>query len=104
MKQVFMNIILNSIQAMPEGGSLTVKCHYHKESHLAQVEISDTGTGMSQEVLANAFEPFFSTKPDGTGLGLSNVRKIIELHGGNIRLESAEGQGTKAIIALGVSS
>jgi signal transduction histidine kinase len=104
MKQVFMNVILNSIQAMPGGGSLTFKCHYDKESRLVQVEISDTGTGMSQEVLANAFEPFFSTKPDGTGLGLSNVRKIIELHGGNIQIESAEGQGTKAIIALGVSS
>jgi signal transduction histidine kinase len=101
---VFMNVILNSIQAMPGGGGLTVKCHYAKESRLVQVEISDTGTGMSQEVLANAFEPFFSTRPDGTGLGLSNVRKIIELHGGNIRIESTEGQGTKAIITIGVSS
>ena len=111
MKQVFMNVILNSMQAMPEGGNLTISCHeqvtdksdnysYDKESRAVQVEISDTGIGMSQEVLARAFEPFFSTKSGGTGLGLANVKKIMEQHGGSIQIESTEGQATRVVISL----
>lgn len=103
-KQVFMNVILNSMQAMPEGGELTINCYHDSESGAVQVEISDTGIGMSQEVLARAFEPFFSARSDGTGLGLANVKKIMELHGGNILIESEEGQGTKVIAKFEVSS
>lgn len=103
-KQVFMNVILNSMQAMPEGGELTINCHHDSEAGAVQVEIWDTGVGMSQEVLEHAFEPFFSTKSDGTGLGLANVKKIMELHGGNIRIESEEGRGTKMTIKFEVSS
>jgi signal transduction histidine kinase len=66
-----------------------------------QVDISDTGVGMSQEVLSRVFEPFFSTKSGGTGLGLANVKKIMELHKGNIEIESTEGQGTRVIISIG---
>ena len=103
MKQVFMNVILNSMQAMPEGGELAINYHYDTENHRAQVvEVSDTGVGMSQEVLSHAFEPFFSTKTGGTGLGLANVRKIMEQHGGNIQVESAEDQGTKVIVSIEV--
>jgi len=116
MKQVFMNVILNSMQAMPAGGTLIVKVtsqqstvnrgletsDYGLETNEVQVEISDTGIGMSQEVLARAFEPFFSTKSGGTGLGLANVKKIIEQHGGSIQIESKEGQGTRAIIKFSI--
>jgi signal transduction histidine kinase len=100
MKQVFMNVILNSMQAIPEDGKITIKCHYEEETHTVQVVISDTGTGMSQEILAQAFEPFFSTKSGGTGLGLANVKKIMEQHGGGIKVESEEGQGTKVVISI----
>ena len=103
-KQVFMNVILNSMQAMPEGGELAINYHYDAESHRAQVEVSDTGNGMSQEVLTRVFEPFFSTKTGGTGLGLANVRKIMEQHGGDIQIESTEGQGTKVIVSIEVTS
>jgi len=98
MKQVFMNVILNSMQAMPEGGELTIDYNYDAENRMAQVVVADTGVGMSRDVLARAFEPFFSTKSGGTGLGLANVKKIMEQHGGEIRIESAEGQGTKVSI------
>jgi len=124
MKQVFMNVILNAMQAMPEGGKLTAEVtsqqstvnsqqpivnrgletsDYGLETNGVQVEISDTGIGMSQEVLARAFEPFFSTKSGGTGLGLANVKKIMEQHGGGIQIESTEGQGTRVIIRFSIS-
>lgn len=100
MKQVFMNVILNAMQAMPEGGKLNIDYHYDAEIRSIQVNISDTGVGMSQEVLDHAFEPFFSTKSGGAGLGLANVKKIMEQHGGNIQIETAEGQGTKVAVDL----
>jgi len=98
MKQVFMNIILNSMQAMPDGGKIIIRCVQDSDS--IQINISDTGIGMSEEVLKHAYEPFFSAKSDGTGLGLTNVKKIIELHGGDIQMDSAENQGTKVIIKI----
>jgi len=103
-KQVFMNVILNAMQAMPDGGELAIKGHYDSDAGAVQIEISDTGIGMSQEVLAHAFEPFFSTKSGGTGLGLANVQKIMEQHKGDIRIESEEGQGTKVTIEFEVLS
>lgn len=100
MKQVFMNIILNSMQAMPDGGMITIQCNYEQHEKKIYIEVSDTGIGMSQNVINHAFEPFFSSKSDGTGMGLANVKKIIELHNGSIKIESAEGKGTKVIISL----
>jgi signal transduction histidine kinase len=102
-KQVFMNVILNSMQAMPEGGELAIECRCDDAGDKVQLVFSDTGIGMSQEILDQAFEPFFSNRDGGTGLGLANVEKIIELHGGSIQLESTEGQGTKVIIKLEVA-
>jgi two-component system sensor histidine kinase AtoS len=101
MKQVLMNVVLNSMQAMSEGGKLTIECRHDSERSAVQVEISDTGTGMSKETLAHAFEPFFSNRPGGTGLGLANVKKIMEQHGGSIQIESTVGKGTKVIIGIG---
>ena len=100
MKQVFMNVILNSMQAMPEGGELTIDYRYDSENCSVQVNISDTGTGMSQEVLDHAFEPFFSTKSGGAGLGLANVKKIMEQHGGDIQIETEADRGTEVIISI----
>lgn len=104
MRRVFMNIILNSMQAMPDGGKLIIRCNHNIQSHSIFVEIEDTGVGIPKEVLDRAFEPFFSARSGGVGMGLANVRKIIEQHGGSIDMESKEGQGTKVIIRLEVTS
>lgn len=98
MKQVFMNLILNSMQSMPDGGKLSIKCY--KEHKSVIILIEDTGSGMSKETLSQAFDPFFSTKPGGAGLGLSNVKKILEQHGGKVHLKSQLGHGTRVIIEI----
>jgi two-component system sensor histidine kinase HydH len=96
--RAFLNIFLNSIQAMEGGGRLTVSVRGGKESWL--VDIEDTGYGISKDNLKRIFNPFFTTKEKGTGLGLSIVRKIIEGHGGSMAIESSEGQGTRVKIRL----
>lgn len=101
MKQVFMNIIINSMQAMPNGGNLKIACDYDQND--VCVEISDTGIGMQKDVLDHAFDPFFSAKSGGTGLGLTNVKRIIELHNGKVEMESIENQGTKIKIYLRIN-
>lgn len=95
MRQALMNIIINSIHAMPEGGTLTVTCGYDREASFVELTIADTGIGMSQDVLEHVFDPFFSRRHGGTGLGLTNVKRIIEQHGGTVNIESEEGVGTK---------
>ncbi len=98
--QVLMNIIVNAIQAMPNGGTLTIRTLL-RDSHICIV-ISDTGTGMSEEVKKQIFIPFFTTKEvgKGTGLGLSVALGIIESHGGRIEVESEEGKGSVFYVKL----
>jgi PAS domain S-box-containing protein len=96
--QVFLNIILNSIQAMESGGYLDVRIH-DTESEW-KVQISDTGKGIASSKLHRIFNPFFSTKRDGTGLGLSIAHEIIIQHNGKLWAESIEGQGTTLTIHL----
>ncbi len=97
-KQALLNLLLNAQQAMPGGGELTIQAVGEGlEIHLSLI---DTGKGMSPEVLAKVFRPFFSTKPGGTGLGLPTVRKIIEAHGGSIEVQSEIDRGTKFTIRL----
>lgn len=95
MKQVFINIINNALQAMPQGGDLRIRLNPVGE-HEAMIEFADTGVGISPENLQKIFEPFFSTKEDrdGTGLGLSISYRIIQHHGGRIDVESGPGKGT----------
>ncbi|MDI6798325.1 MAG: response regulator, partial [Desulfatibacillaceae bacterium] len=114
MEQVFMNLFLNAGQAMPRGGTLTVStanagpekaksaCQGSPALPAVRVMVSDTGHGMSDEVKARIFEPFFSTKPmsRGTGLGLFSAYGIISNHGGAIDVESEPEQGTTFIITL----
>jgi signal transduction histidine kinase len=105
LKQVFMNLIINSINAMPEGGSLTVSIDLVKSETLSrpthlEVKIKDTGQGISKEAQEKLFEPFHTTKNGGMGLGLSISRKIVEQHNGNIGLESELDQGTTFTIRL----
>ena len=98
MKQVFLNLLLNAIQAMPHGGTLTVHIGVCTGSLL--VSIADQGEGISPQVRAQLFDPFFTTKEGGTGLGLSISQRIIEGHNGRLRLFSQQGEGTKVCIRL----
>lgn len=90
--QVLMNIYLNSIQAMPDGGLLRTDV-FSRNDHLVIV-ISDTGGGMSEETMSQLFNPYFTTKNTGTGLGMAIVQKIIDAHNGEIAVSSEEGKGT----------
>jgi PAS domain S-box-containing protein len=107
LRQVFLNLVLNALDAMPEGGVVRIATGLDQmqgeddELHPAvRVEFSDSGEGMPPDVRARLFEPFFTTKPDGTGLGLSIVYQIVQAHNGQIEVESQEGIGTTFIILL----
>jgi len=102
LNHLFMNIILNAVQAMQGKGKLTVKSYFSDNSQRVGVEISDTGSGIPAEILSRIFEPFFTTKEEGkgTGLGLSLAYNIVKNHGGSISTESKPQGGTKFIIEL----
>lgn len=99
-KRAISNIIINAIQAMPKGGQLYITTSWDKSQRTAIIEITDTGIGISQENIDRLFEPYFTTKPNGTGLGLAITYRIIESHGGNIRVKSTEGQGATFTVVL----
>ncbi len=100
LQQVFLNIILNSKDAMPEGG--TIKITTELKDELILIKFSDTGIGISQQNISKIFSPFFSTKESkkGMGLGLSNSRWIILKHKGDIQVESKPNEGTTFSIYL----
>jgi len=100
-KQALLNLLLNAEQAMPNGGELTIQAM--KENDHVTLSLIDTGKGMTPEVLAKVFKPFFSTKPGGSGLGLPTTKKIIAAHGGTIDAQSEVGRGTKFTIRLPAS-
>lgn len=99
LRQLFMNIVINSLYFTPEGGNITIETgvdHSEVEGELVEVSIRDTGPGIPEEIIDRIFDPFFTTKPigEGTGLGLAICHKIVEEHGGSIGVESREGKGT----------
>ena len=98
MRSTLINLLLNSIQAMRDGGTLTVSTYSSADS--VHIEVSDTGVGMTEEHLKNVFEPFYTTKSQGLGLGMYYVQKVIQLHGGSIEIESNAGEGTRVKITL----
>ncbi|MFO0768127.1 MAG: ATP-binding protein [Nitrospiraceae bacterium] len=104
MKQVLLNLVLNAVQAMPTGGTLTIGVTLQRAESAdlseVQVTVSDTGCGIAPEHLSRVFDPFFTTKDHGTGLGLAIVHALIEAHHGRIDVESVAGQGTTFIIVL----
>ena len=101
LKQVFMNIFLNAIDAMSQSGTLTVATKTTDAS--LEIIIQDTGCGITPKDLSHIFDPFFSNKDNGTGLGLSITHGIIQEHKGKIRVESVGGQGTDFTIELPVA-
>jgi len=99
LQQAFVNLFLNSLEAMPPHGTLTVGTGPTNGRNLL-VTVSDTGTGISPEIIDKLFEPFFTTKPNGTGLGLPITRRIIYEHGGSISVESQPNKGATFTILL----
>ena len=101
LRDVFTNVIFNAVDAMPEGGTLTVRALPDSATSSAVAEVTDSGTGMTPEVQRRCFEPFFTTKGHGgTGLGLARVYGIIQRHRGTIEIDSAPGRGTTIRIRL----
>jgi len=103
MKQVFMNLILNAIQAMKGGGSMAIATRPYAQDQggqFVQVEIRDTGVGIPKENLDHIFDPFFTNKDEGSGLGLSISHQIVQEHGGHIAVESQVGTGTAFFINI----
>jgi len=99
LSQAFLNLLINSLESMEDGGKIRVGIRRERQESL-RVSIGDTGKGIPREDLEKVFEPFFSTKRKGTGLGLSIVHQIVEGHGGDIQVESQEGEGTFFQITL----
>ncbi|NTV76114.1 MAG: HAMP domain-containing histidine kinase, partial [Holophaga sp.] len=96
MEQLFLNMVNNSVDAMPDGGRLDLTVEPDPGARRWLVSLADTGMGIPPEVLPKVFKPMFTTKPDGkgTGLGLAICREIVRAHGGEIHIESEEGKGT----------
>jgi signal transduction histidine kinase len=104
MKQVLLNLILNSIHAMPRSGTLTLSATLTEEHAVGgpalRLSVSDTGVGIAAAAQSRIFDPFFTTRDDGTGLGLAIVHAIVEAHRGRIDVESVEGRGTTFSIVI----
>jgi two-component system sensor histidine kinase HydH len=99
LSQCLLNMYLNAIQSMDEGGVLSIKSSPGENGNI-KVEIGDTGKGISPIDLKKIFDPYFTTKPAGTGLWLAIVHKIVEAHQGNIQVDSTPGKGTVFSIVL----
>ncbi|MCK4343423.1 MAG: cache domain-containing protein [Phycisphaerae bacterium] len=102
MQQVFMNIILNAVQAMEERGTLTIETGHDGNRNEIYARVTDTGCGIPKSIREAIFDPFFTTKDpgQGTGLGLAVVCRIVQSHGGRVEVDSEEGQGTTLTIIL----
>ena len=105
MKQAFLNVVINAMQAMPSGGTLSVKTGLKKHEanpecgHIV-IEFKDTGQGITADCMKRIFDPFYTTKEEGTGMGLPIVDSIMRSHGGKVQIESTAGKGTKVTLSL----
>lgn len=101
--QVLLNLYLNSLQAMEKGGELTIFAGIERDGSEIKLEIADTGIGIDEQHLETILDPYFTTKADGTGLGLALAAKIIEEHGGTLSFGSTPGEGTTVTVRLPVT-
>ncbi len=101
-KQCLLNLFLNAQQAMPDGGEITIQTVIDRSGDRERIALNviDTGEGIKPGTLAKIFKPFYSTRKQGTGLGLATTRRIIEAHEGSIEAQSEPGQGTRFVIHL----
>jgi len=98
LKQVILNLFINAQQAMSDGGELLIRTDLRKK--VAVIQISDTGSGIAPDKLGNIFDAYYSSRPQGSGLGLPTAKKIVEAHEGTISVESEPGKGTLFTIEL----
>ena len=98
MRRVFANLILNALQAMPEGGALTINAS--ASDYAVAINVHDTGVGIPEEMKDKLFSPLITGKAKGTGLGLAVVKRIVDAHGGQVTFESKEGEGTTFTVTL----
>ena len=99
LRQAVLNLALNGCQAMPNGGKLTMSAAVEKDRRVS-ITIEDTGIGIPSDKLDSIFDLYYTTKPEGSGIGLSIVYRIVQLHGGEIEVQSTEGRGTSFRILL----
>lgn len=106
LRQLFLNVLTNAADAMPNGGTLTIRVTPNRDRSELTIEIEDTGVGISPDDLAKVTEPFFTTKPEGkgTGLGLAICKRVVQEHGGSFEITSESGKGTTVTITLPVRS
>jgi signal transduction histidine kinase len=102
LRKALLNLLLNGLEALPPQGRLSVRTTYDAAEETVTLVIEDTGSGMTEEVQARAFDLFFTTKPEGTGLGMAITRSVIDLHGGTLDVQSAPGRGTRVQVRLPV--
>ena len=106
MRQALLNVLLNALEAMPEGGRLTIETSGNGGEDAppaVTISVSDSGVGMSEDEVSKLFEPFYTTKPKGTGLGLTVVSRVLEQNGGRISVRSVKGEGTIFSLVLPVA-
>src|ERR671932_1536568 len=101
LRRALLNLVQNALDAMPQGGTLTL-AGQRTATHV-QLQVQDTGCGIPAEQLAKIFEPLYTTKPGGTGLGLYIVQEIVAAHGGHVTVESVVGQGSTFTVTLPLS-
>jgi signal transduction histidine kinase len=99
-RQVLLNLLLNAMEAMPEGGDLAVRLYESEDKQRICMEVADTGAGIAQDVLPTIYQPFASTKKGGLGLGLAKTRAIVEAHGGSLACSSVPGRGAVFTVCL----
>jgi signal transduction histidine kinase len=99
-QQTFLNLLLNAVEAIGQNGMITVRTRFNPDFNCIVAEVEDTGCGIPREILPRIFDPFFSTKPMGTGLGLAMTYGIIKSHGGELKAFSGHGEGTRFIVEL----
>jgi two-component system sensor histidine kinase AtoS len=102
LQQVFLNLMLNAVETMPDGGTVKVKTFHDIGIDAVQVEISDTGPGLGEEIIDKIFTPFYTTKPRGTGLGLAICKSLVEQHGGTMRAGNDPEGGARFTVTLPV--
>ena len=102
LRKAFLNLVLNGMEALAAGGRMTVTTAYAADTRTMTVTIEDTGAGMSEETLSRMFDLFFTTKPQGTGLGMALARSVIDLHAGELTINSTVGKGTRVTVRLPV--
>jgi PAS domain S-box-containing protein len=100
LQQVFVNLCINALEAMPEGGTLTVSAETNRRHKTIALRFADTGKGMMAEAVERAFDPFYTSKETGTGLGLAICHSIVDDHGGHISIRSTPGRGTTVSVVL----